>query len=75
MLSLEGSEGERLTETNALSSELRAQPRVLDVGPSEIERALAESAGNVTQAARAVGLPSRYALYRLMKRFGIATDR
>jgi two-component system nitrogen regulation response regulator GlnG/two-component system response regulator HydG len=75
MLSLEGSDGERLTETKALTRELRAQPRLLDVGPAEIERALAESAGNVTQAARAVGLPSRYALYRLMKRFGIATDR
>jgi two-component system nitrogen regulation response regulator GlnG/two-component system response regulator HydG len=36
-----------------------------------IERALEASAGNVTEAAKSLGMSSRFALYRLMRRHGI----
>jgi DNA-binding NtrC family response regulator len=41
------------------------------VGRARIEAALAEALGNVTDAARRLGLKNRFALYRLMKRHGI----
>jgi two-component system nitrogen regulation response regulator GlnG/two-component system response regulator HydG len=75
MLSLEGSEGNRLGVTPALSRELEPLAEAAELGAAEVERGLALCSGNVTQAAKALGLPSRYAMYRLMKRFGIATDR
>jgi DNA-binding NtrC family response regulator len=74
-LGLDGSEGDRLSETPALLRELKPLPAASDVGAAEIERALSACGGNVSHAARALGLPSRYALYRVMKRFGIAVDR
>ena len=42
-------------------------------GPTaaDIESALQRARGNVTRAARTLGLANRYALYRLMKRHGI----
>jgi two-component system nitrogen regulation response regulator GlnG/two-component system response regulator HydG len=42
------------------------------LGRAEIEAALAEEHGNITSAARRLGLKNRYALYRLMKRHGVA---
>ncbi|KYF97173.1 hypothetical protein BE20_39605 [Sorangium cellulosum] len=42
------------------------------LGRVEIEAALAEAQGSVTTAARLLGLKNRFALYRLMKRHGIA---
>ncbi|WP_437751809.1 sigma 54-interacting transcriptional regulator [Sorangium sp. So ce1389] len=42
------------------------------IGRAEIEAALAEAQGSVTGAARLLGLKNRFALYRLMKRHGIA---
>jgi two-component system nitrogen regulation response regulator GlnG/two-component system response regulator HydG len=38
----------------------------------EIEGALRDTDGNVTQAARSLGLRNRFVLYRLIKRYGIA---
>jgi two-component system nitrogen regulation response regulator GlnG/two-component system response regulator HydG len=62
--------------------ELTAQVRdELDAGPAagaaeidaaRIQAALQEAGGNVTAAARALGLKNRYVLYRLMKRHGLA---
>ncbi|MFO0592393.1 MAG: sigma 54-interacting transcriptional regulator [Polyangiaceae bacterium] len=40
---------------------------------SEIRASLAANKGNILHTARALGLTSRYVLYRLMKRYGIAT--
>jgi two-component system nitrogen regulation response regulator GlnG/two-component system response regulator HydG len=47
-----------------------------DVAPTaeEILRAVEEHGGNLASAARALGLPSRYALYRLLRRHGIEVD-
>ncbi|MEZ4240022.1 MAG: sigma 54-interacting transcriptional regulator [Myxococcota bacterium] len=42
-----------------------------DVDADAIRAALAAADGNVTQAARALGLSSRYVLYRLMRRHGV----
>ncbi len=39
-----------------------------------IRGALAEHGGNVSRAARALELPSRYALYRLLRKHGIEVD-
>jgi two-component system nitrogen regulation response regulator GlnG/two-component system response regulator HydG len=40
----------------------------------EIVAALAAASGNVTNAARALGLSSRFVLYRLMRRHGLGAD-
>jgi DNA-binding NtrC family response regulator len=48
---------------------LRPEP-----GADEIREALRAQQGRVTHAARALGLSSRYALYRLMKKHGIDSD-
>jgi transcriptional regulator of acetoin/glycerol metabolism len=40
-------------------------------GPDALRAALDAHGGNVTRAARSLGLPSRYALYRLMKKHDI----
>ena len=48
---------------------LRPEP-----GADEIREALRAQHGRVTHAARALGLSSRYALYRLMKKHGIDSD-
>ncbi len=42
-----------------------------NIGRAEIEAAMAEALGNVTDAARRLGLKNRFALYRLMKRHGV----
>jgi DNA-binding NtrC family response regulator len=74
MLALEHSEGDHLAISAALESELKSPPADGELGASDIERALAASGGNVTHAARALRLPNRYALYRLMKRLGLAVQ-
>lgn len=43
-------------------------------GPDDIRRALESCAGNVADAAHSLGLSSRYALYRLMKKLGIEAE-
>jgi two-component system nitrogen regulation response regulator GlnG/two-component system response regulator HydG len=49
-------------------------PAPAEPGRTEIEGALATAAGSVTRAARALGLKNRFALYRLMKRHGLAAE-
>ena len=41
------------------------------VGSEEIRAALAERDGSVERAAADLGLPNRFALYRLMKKLGV----
>jgi hypothetical protein len=74
MLALEHSEGDHLRLCAELERELRSSPTDGELALSDIERALAASGGNVTHAARALRLPNRYALYRLMKRLGLAVQ-
>jgi two-component system nitrogen regulation response regulator GlnG/two-component system response regulator HydG len=45
-----------------------------ELGRAEVEQALAAASGSVTRAARALGLKNRFALYRLMKRHGLAAE-
>ncbi len=65
----------RLGLTEELRAELRTdrEPAFGPEGPGreDIEAALAKSGGKVTPAARLLGLKNRYALYRLMERYGI----
>jgi two-component system nitrogen regulation response regulator GlnG/two-component system response regulator HydG len=42
-----------------------------ELGRAEIEAALLAAKGNVTRAARALGLKNRFVLYRLMKKVGV----
>jgi two-component system nitrogen regulation response regulator GlnG/two-component system response regulator HydG len=48
-------------------------PRALpeELGAEELRARIAEHNGNLVKAARAMGLPSRYALYRLLRKHGI----
>ena len=65
-------------DTVAWSEELRddaAPERAAPLGPDDIARAIRAAEGNVTRAARDLGLPSRFALYRLMRRHGMAVER
>ena len=43
----------------------------LEVSREQIEAALARARGNVTRAARELGLKNRFVLYRLMKKLGV----
>ena len=62
-------------DTVLLTDELRQESRGRDAEPSvEQLRAALRSAGSVKNAARVLGLKSRYALYRLMKKHGIEAD-
>lgn len=47
----------------------------VEPSPSEIHAAFEQHRGNVSRAARTLGLPSRYALYRLMRKYGIEIER
>ncbi len=64
----------------AATAEGRAPVRVLRRRPGEeptaeeIQAAVKESGGNLVQAAKALGLASRYALYRLLRKHGIDAD-
>ena len=42
-----------------------------EISRAQIESALSEAQGNVTRAARTLGLKNRFALYRLMKKVGV----
>lgn len=42
-----------------------------EIGRAQIEAALAAAQGNVTRAARALGLKNRFVLYRLMRKLGV----
>jgi len=67
------SRGNFIAATDAVCAEVRLpseEPRDLDQGA--LQEALSAAGGNVTDAARRLGLKNRFVLYRLMKRFGIA---
>jgi two-component system nitrogen regulation response regulator GlnG/two-component system response regulator HydG len=55
-------------------SQTSSRPRNPDPSEEEIRQALARENGNVSRAATALGLSSRYALYRLMAKLGIASE-
>jgi transcriptional regulator of acetoin/glycerol metabolism len=72
--SLQESTGKKLV----LSEEMRSSlPREEEPGPREVpgpqavRDALAASGGNLAHAARSLGLSSRFALYRLLRKHGI----
>jgi DNA-binding NtrC family response regulator len=62
------------TSEPAPSSEPSREPARELPGEAEIRAALSASGGNVVRAADALGLGSRYVLYRLMRKLGIETD-
>jgi DNA-binding NtrC family response regulator len=73
------------TAPDAPSPPMRSAPAAAEVPASDesgdgglsaarIRAALAEHGGNVSRAARALELPSRFALYRLLRRHGIEVD-
>jgi transcriptional regulator with AAA-type ATPase domain len=67
-----------LHEQRRLPDERQApagEPVAKERAREEIEAALAQARGSITQAARRLGLKNRYALYRLMKRHGVAAAR
>jgi DNA-binding NtrC family response regulator len=74
-LSLESSPGEWLVETPPVSAELKLIRSIPTPDAAAIGRALGACGGNVTQAAKALGLSSRYALLRLMRRNGVELER
>jgi two-component system nitrogen regulation response regulator GlnG/two-component system response regulator HydG len=55
-----------------LDAEAPAGPAAPPPDKAAVEAALAAAGGRVAAAADALGLPSRYALYRLMKKLGVA---
>lgn len=60
-----------LARTAEVEAELRL-PKSGEPEEAQIRAALEACEGNVTRAAKALGLKNRFALYRLMRRFGIA---
>ncbi len=60
-------------DTVVAPPELRVGPRQ-DPTEEQIRASLAREKGNVRRAAQALGVSSRYGLYRLMKKYGIAID-
>jgi DNA-binding NtrC family response regulator len=70
------SEGDRLELSEPLVARSEGgRPSEVGREPSadEIRAAMEQAGGNVRRAARALGVSSRYALYRLLKRHGIDT--
>lgn len=49
-------------------------PEAPEPSAEEVRASLERHRGNVTRAAQALGLSSRYVLYRLMKRYGIGSE-
>jgi two-component system nitrogen regulation response regulator GlnG/two-component system response regulator HydG len=74
LLALEHSAGDYLAESPPLDKLLRAASADSEIDAAAIRAALSAWEGNVTMAAKALKLPSRYALYRLMKRLGVGAD-
>jgi two-component system nitrogen regulation response regulator GlnG/two-component system response regulator HydG len=70
-LAVSSSKDQYLARTKEVEAELRL-PSTGEAGEAEIRAALEASSGNVTRAARHLGLKNRFALYRLMKQYGIA---
>ncbi len=70
------SPGDHLALTPALQGELRSAVTVASAPPDRaaIEAALAAAGGRAVVAAEALGLPSRYALYRLMRKHGLGGE-
>jgi len=66
---------DRTAEVDALLSIDAPAPRAEAPGAAEIDAALERAGGNVTRAARELGMSSRDALYRLMKKLGVAPRR
>jgi two-component system nitrogen regulation response regulator GlnG/two-component system response regulator HydG len=82
-LALASSHKNFLALTPELSAEFRLAPANAPapkgaeadaIDRTTIEAALSEASGNVTDAARRLGLKNRFALYRLMKRHGLAAS-
>jgi two-component system nitrogen regulation response regulator GlnG/two-component system response regulator HydG len=75
------SEGDTIEWTDRLSDRPAARsdppaarsPRNAEPAEEEIRKALAQAEGNVARAAKALGLSSRYALYRVMSKLGIGS--
>jgi two-component system nitrogen regulation response regulator GlnG/two-component system response regulator HydG len=68
------SRGDRVELTSGVAHQLaRAAPppATAELGRAQIEAALAAAHGNVTRAARALGVKNRFVLYRLMKKLGV----
>ncbi len=76
---MRGSPGDRVILTDELREEgeaaspgsSRAPASGREPTPDEIREALRRHDDNLTKAARALGLPSRFVLYRLIKRLGM----
>ncbi len=71
------SRGSVIEDTREVQEAFPVQASPVDtvrVEPSadEIREALRSQDGNVTQAARVLGLPSRFVLYRLMRKLGVS---
>jgi two-component system nitrogen regulation response regulator GlnG/two-component system response regulator HydG len=67
------SRGEFIELVPEVQQELDVERResALEIGEGEIRAALAAHDGNVTRAAKQLGVENRYVLYRLMKKHGI----
>jgi DNA-binding NtrC family response regulator len=64
-----------LTATSSEPARASAQPDTREITSEEIVDCLNRSGHNVATASRELGLRSRYALYRLMRKHGIAVER
>ena len=73
-VSVSSSPADFIALTPAVEKEIRIPvvERAAEPDRSEVEAALAAAEGSVTRAAERLGLPNRFALYRLMKKHGIA---
>jgi transcriptional regulator of acetoin/glycerol metabolism len=66
--------GQSEGDTIAWQQPSPAAPSAPEPTEEQVRASLSANAGNVAKAARTLGLSSRYVLYRLMKRYGIAGD-
>jgi DNA-binding NtrC family response regulator len=64
-------EGTQVPEPALRPAELR---RAAELSAADIRGAIKQNQGNLAEAARALGLSSRYQLYRLLKKHGIDLD-
>ena len=65
------SPGDTVMMTDELRREPQSTPRASEPGAEQIRAALDQANGSVSGAARALGVKSRFALYRMMKKHGI----
>jgi DNA-binding NtrC family response regulator len=66
--------GQSEGDTIAWQQPSPAAPSAPEPTEEQVRASLSANAGNVAKAAKTLGLSSRYVLYRLMKRYGIAGD-